>query len=173
MEASFRQDARAPGLTGEAIDDFARTVEEASARLLALTEERSREPLGEGRWSAKQTIGHLIDSASNNHQRFVRAQFKDDLVFDGYAQEEWVRAQGYDEEPWALLVALWRCYNLHLAHVMRRADARSLALPRARHNLHEIGWAEVSREEPATLEHLMLDYVGHLKNHLRQILGGD
>ena len=156
----------------DVLEDFTRTVEGASARLLSLTDEEAAARRGEGAWSAKQTLGHLIDSASNNHQRFVRAQFKDDLVFDGYAQEEWVRAQGYDEEPWALLVDLWRCYNLHLAHVMRRADARSLALPRARHNLHEIGWAQVSREEPATLEHLMLDYIGHLKNHLRQIFAG-
>jgi hypothetical protein len=158
-------------MTEDVIEDFRRTIEEASARLLSITEDEARAPFAEGKWSAKETIGHLIDSASNNHQRFVRAQFKEDLVFDGYAQEEWVRAQKYNEEPWPLLVGLWRHYNLHLAHVMRHAPEHSRAAARAEHNFHEIGFAPVSKDEPSTLGHLMLDYVGHLKNHLRRILG--
>src|SRR4051812_3645052 len=96
------------------LEDFRRTVEESAARLLGITEEKSRAPRIEGKWSPKEIIGHLIDSASNNHQRFVRAQFTDDLVFPGYEQESWVRAQKYSEEPWPLLVVLWRSFNLHL-----------------------------------------------------------
>jgi hypothetical protein len=158
-------------LTIEALEDFRRTIEEASARLLSITEGESRAPLADGKWSAKETIGHLVDSAANNHQRFVRAQFKDDLVFDGYAQDEWIRAQNYNEEPWPLLVGLWRHYNLHLAHVMASAPVETRTAPRARHNFQQIGFAPVSPDEPSTLEHLMLDYIDHLKSHLRQILG--
>ena len=158
-------------LMKDVLEEFVRTVEEASARLLSMTEAESRAPLAEGKWSAKEVVGHLVDSASNNHQRFVRAQFKEDLVFEGYAQEEWVRAQAYQEEPWPLLVNLWKFYNLHLAHVIGRAPAGERLRARREHNLHEIGWAPVSREEPATLEHLMRDYVGHLKSHLGQIFG--
>ena len=157
-------------LTEEVLEEFTRTVEGASARLLALTEEAACAPLAEGKWSAKEVIGHLIDSASNNHQRFVRGQFKDDLVFEGYAQERWVRAQRYNEEPWPLLVGLWRHYNLHLAHVMAGAPESVRTQERARHNFHQIGFAPVSQDEPSTLEHLMLDYIDHLKSHLRQIL---
>ena len=156
-------------LMKDVLEEFVRTVEEASARLLSLTEAESRAPLAEGKWSAKEVIGHLVDSASNNHQRFVRAQLKDDLVFEGYAQDEWVRVQAYREEPWPLLVNLWKFYNLHLAHVCRHAPAAERLRERREHNLHEVGWAEVSPAEPATLEHLMRDYVGHLKHHLRQI----
>ena len=158
-------------LTGEVLDDFRRTIEETSARLLSMTEDESRVPLSEGKWSAKETIGHLIDSAANNHQRFVRAQFKDDLIFEGYAQEDWIRAQNYNEEPWPLLVGLWRHYNLHLAHVMLHAPESARTAARSRHNFQQIGFAPVSAEEPSTLEHLMLDYIDHLKSHLRQILG--
>lgn len=158
-------------MTEEVLDDFRRTVEEASAHLLSMTEDESRVPLKEEKWSAKETIGHLIDSASNNHQRFVRAQFKDDLVFEGYAQEDWIRAQNYQEEPWPLLVGLWRHYNLHLAHVMHSAPESARAALRAEHNFHRIGFAPISADEPSTLEHLMLDYIEHLKSHLRQILG--
>ncbi|HEX8293133.1 MAG TPA: DinB family protein [Pyrinomonadaceae bacterium] len=157
---------------GDVLEEFVRTVEEAAARLLSLTEAEASKPLAEGKWSAKEVVGHLIDSASNNHQRVVRAQLKGDLVFPGYAQDEWVRVQAYREEPWPLLVNLWKFYNLHLAHVCRHAPERERLRARREHNLHEIGWAPVPPEEPSTLEHLMRDYVGHLRNHLRQVLGG-
>jgi hypothetical protein len=77
----------------DVIEDFRRTIEEAAARLLVISEEESRAPRAEGKWSSKEVVGHLIDSASNNHQRFVRAQFTDHLVFPGYEQEAWVRAR--------------------------------------------------------------------------------
>lgn len=152
-------------------EDLRRTVEEAAGRLHALndveSEERGR---GEGAWSAKETLGHLIDSAANNHGRFVRAQFRDDLVFEGYEQEEWVASQNYQRASWPMLVELWRLYNLHLAHVMEHARAEELARPRHPHSLDRIAWQLVDEREPATLEYLMRDYVGHLKHHLAQIL---
>ena len=155
----------------DVVEDFRRTVEESAARMLSMTEDASRSPRAEGKWSAKEIVGHLIDSASNNHQRFVRAQFTDDLVFPGYEQERWVRTQRYDEEPWPLLVALWRSFNLHLAHIMEHSSEAERLKSRERHNLDQIGWIRIGANEPATLEYLMRDYVGHLKNHLRQILG--
>ena len=156
----------------DVLEEFVRTVEEASARMLSMTEAESRVPLADEKWSAKETLGHLIDSASNNHQRLVRAQFKEDLVFQGYEQDAWVRVQAYQDEPWPLLVNLWKFYNLHLAHVCRRAPESERLRARREHNLHEIGWVPVAAEEPATLEYMMRDYVAHLKNHLRQIFGG-
>lgn len=154
----------------EALEDFRRTIEEATTRLLEISEEASRLPRAEGKWSPKEVIGHLIDSASNNHQRFVRAQFQDDLVFQGYDQEAWVSAQKYNEEPWPLLVELWRSFNLHLLHVMRHVPERARTGQRRKHNLHQIAWKTVPEDEPATLEYFMRDYIGHLKNHLGQIL---
>jgi hypothetical protein len=129
----------------------------------------SEERRGEEGWSPKEIVGHLIDSAANNHGRFVRAQFTDDLVFEGYAQEEWVAAQNYRGASWPALVELWRLYNLHLAHVMEHARHEELARPRHPHSLDRIAWQLVDAREPATLEYLMRDYVGHLKHHLAQI----
>jgi hypothetical protein len=68
---------------------------------------------------------------------------------------------------------LWRSFNLHLAHVMGRSPEAMRLAPRDRHNLDEIGWVKIGENDPATLEYLMRDYVGHLKNHLRQILDGE
>jgi hypothetical protein len=157
----------------EVVAHLRRVVEESAPRLLALSAEEAGRPRDGGGWSAAQIVGHLIDSATNNHRRFVLAQFKDDLVFEGYAQEDWVSAQGYDTADWPLLVGLWRNYNLHLAHVMSRAPAESLRRERAAHSLDRIAWQAVPPERPATLEYLMRDYVGHLKSHLRQIFPED
>ena len=66
-------------------------------------------------------MGHLIDSAANNHQRFVRAQEGSDLVLPGYSQDHWVGVQGYQDAPWDDIIALWRAYNRHLARVIERA----------------------------------------------------
>jgi hypothetical protein len=155
------------------VNELREAVERATPLLLSLSDEESGRPLSEGKWSAREIVGHLIDSASNNHQRFVRAQFQDDLVFPRYAQEDWVRVQGYGTAPWPELVTLWQTFNLQLARVMQAAPEELRLKERSTHNLHEIGWQTVPADEPATLDYLMSDYVGHLKNHLRQILGAN
>lgn len=150
--------------------DFRDTVDASAARLLEMSSAQASERPAPGAWSPKEIIGHLIDSASNNHGRFVRAQLQDDLVFDGYEQDEWVRAQGYQERTWADVVLLWQAFNHHIACVMEAASLEVLARPRARHNLDALAWQPVSAGQPATLENFMRDYVGHLKHHLRQAL---
>ncbi len=72
----------------------------ARDRLQAIDETKSARRPAPGKWSPKEIIGHLIDSASNNHQRFVRAQFQDHLIFPGYNQEAWVEAQDYQNSQW-------------------------------------------------------------------------
>ena len=153
------------------LDDFRKTIETETNRLLSISNQDSAIPRVEGKWSPKEIIGHLIDSAANNHQRFVRAQFTDDLVFPGYEQEQWVRIQSYQREDWEQLVRLWKHYNLHLVHMMSSVSEESLRKLRSKHNLHQIAWKPVAESEPVTLEYFMRDYVAHLKHHLRQILG--
>ena len=120
-------------------------------------------------WSAKQVLGHLIDSAANNHQRFVRAQFSDDLVFPGYEQEAWVIVQGYQAAAWGDLLTFWAAYNLNLARIIALIPAEVRLRPRAWHNLDQLAWQPIPRDTPATLEYFMSDYVGHLRHHLGQI----
>jgi hypothetical protein len=90
------------------LEDFKQTIEAATPRLLQLSESQSEGALSPEGWSSKQTIGHLIDSATNNHARFVLAQLKDDLLFAGYEQDGWVRVQQYQKASWPQLVELWR-----------------------------------------------------------------
>ena len=75
------------------LEDFRRTIDTASPQLLKLSEAEAERPRAEEHWSSKQILGHLIDSAANNHARFVLAQIKDDLVFAGYDQNNWVEIQ--------------------------------------------------------------------------------
>jgi hypothetical protein len=94
-------------------------VDAAEPRLRKISELESTKPILRGGWSRKQVIGHLIDSASNNHQRFVRAALQPSLTFPGYDQDGNVRVQAIQEADWKLLVELWAGYNRYLAHVLK------------------------------------------------------
>lgn len=153
------------------LDDFRQTISTASEQLLQLSAEMCQLPRAAGKWSPKEIIGHLIDSASNNHQRFVRAQFSDDLIFAGYEQEGWVRVQNYQGESWPELIQLWKLYNQHILHVMSLVPEETRRKLRYKHNLHQIASDTLSESEPVTLEWFMRDYVDHMKKHLGQIFG--
>ena len=99
--------------------------------LAGFSEAESEQRPSPERWTKKEILGHLIDSASNNHQRFVRGQLNSGQDFPGYEQEQWVRIQGYQAARWSDLIDLWRAYNTHLLHVIgcmteesRRATCR-------------------------------------------------
>lgn len=149
--------------------ELRRAVEEALPALRAISEAESSRPPAPGKWSPREVLGHLIDSASNNHQRFVRARFQEDLVFPEYSQEDWVRSQNYRDAPWADLLELWRLYNLHLARVLDAIPEDVRRRETRRHNFHRIALHGLPEGEPATLEYLMRDYVLHLRHHVAQL----
>ena len=148
---------------------FRETVVSATARLRDIPPEQSRRGMSADNWSPSEILGHLVDSAANNHQRFVRAQFTDDLVFPGYEQERWVSSQKYRDESWPDLIQFWSSYNLHLLHAVSVIPQNILTNPRENHSLDQIAFNLVDRNEPATLEYLIRDYVVHLRHHLEQI----
>lgn len=151
------------------LDDFRETIVSSTARLRKIPEEQSHRQSSPDDWSPIEILGHLIDSAANNHQRFVRAQFTDDLVFSGYEQNQWVSSQKYREESWADVIQLWSAYNLHLAHAASVIPENVLTRPRSPHTLDQIAFNIVDKSQPATLEYLIRDYVDHLQHHLDQI----
>jgi hypothetical protein len=151
------------------LGDFRETILSATTRLRDITPEQSRRGSSEDGWAPIEILGHLVDSAANNHPRFVRAQFTDDLVFSGYEQDQWVSGQKYRDASWPDLIQLWSSYNLHLVHVASVIPADALTRPRAVHTLDEIAFKLVDKNEPATLEYLVRDYVDHLRHHLNQI----
>ena len=161
----------------EAIPHSARrlraALDAAEPRLRAISDTDSALPLAPGKWSPRQIIGHLIDSAGNNHQRFVRAALQDDMVFPPYAQEEWVQLQRYQEGSWSDLLTLWLAFNRHLVQVMAAIPRDVRERVRTTHNLDQIATYAPPSANDATLEYFMLDYVDHLERHMRQILGSE
>lgn len=121
------------------------------------------------KWSPKQIIGHLIDSAFYNHIRFTRATLKDDLIFDGYPQVELVEVQQFQNRPWPELLSFWVEINNHLATVIRCFSDQQLNSPRVAHSLDSIAMKRVPAEQPATLAYLIEDYIEHMEVHLTQL----
>lgn len=146
----------------ELSENLLSVIEAAEPRLREITALESTEPILSGGWSRKQVIAHLIDSASNNHQRFVRAAQQASLDFPGYDQEGNMRLQGPQEADWLLLVSLWVAYNRYLAHVIAHLPGSKLKTP-----------CRIGSGEPVTLEFLATDYLTHLLHHLRQIGAAD
>lgn len=120
-------------------------------RLLALSEADSAQLAG-SRWTRKQVIGHLIDSAANNHQRFIRLQQGELAGFPGYDQDVWVERGAYASASWSDLVNLWYFYNRQLAVVIGQVRADSLASR----------WVD----RDVDLAFLIQDYESHLRHHL-------
>ena len=133
-------------------------IETAESRLRGISASESAKPLLSGGWSRKQVIAHLIDSASNNHQRFVRAVQQTSLDFPGYDQDGNLRVQTPQEADWPLLISLWAAYNRYLAHVIARLPASKLETP-----------CRIGSGKPVTLDFLARDYLTHLVHHLGQI----
>ncbi|HEY5617649.1 MAG TPA: DinB family protein [Vicinamibacterales bacterium] len=139
-------------------DELTRVVNEAAAELRTLGAVAAAAKPRSDSWSIKEIVGHLIDSAANNHQRFVRAQGTGQLSFPGYVQDAWVRSQDHQSRPWLGLVEFWVSYNHHLAHTIRRIPESALNVP-----------CRIGANEPVTLRFLVEDYLVHVRHHLKQI----
>jgi hypothetical protein len=133
-------------------------VEVAEPRLREISEWESIQPILPGGWSRKQVVGHLIDSAANNHQRFVRAALQTSLDFPGYDQTGSVRVQAVQGADWRLLVSQWATYNRYLAHVIGQLPATKLETV-----------CRIGSGDAVTLGFLATDYVTHLVHHLSQL----
>jgi hypothetical protein len=110
-------------------------------------------------WSKKEELGHLIDSAANNHARFVRASLDQEYQGPGYEQDRWVALHAYNEMAWADIVAFWRQYNLFLARLVEHIPQDGMKTP-----------CSIGSGTPVTLQFLIEDYIRHLQHHVDHIL---
>ena len=150
--------------------DLRAAIDEGVALFAGASEERTARRPADGKWSAREVIGHLIDSACNNHRRFIINQDDGDrLLVDPYEQNAWVRRNRYAETPAADLVPMWTAYNRHIARVLE-----AIPDPVLNHNRGPLADYQFSYMDPpptgfATLGYLAEDYVAHLRHHLKQI----
>jgi hypothetical protein len=136
------------------------TADREYAALLSLDDAARAARRPAAGWSPQQELGHLVDSAANNHQRFVRAALQPEYAGPGYAQDDWVRLHAYESLPWAALVDFWYRYNLLLAHVVGRIPGQKSDTPCA-----------VGAGAPVSLHFLIDDYILHMQHHLDHIVG--
>src|ERR1700732_3050836 len=94
-------------------------IDTAEPKLRSISASDSAKPILPGGWSRKQVLGHLIDSACNNHQRFVRALLQEELRWPGYDQTGCVKVQHFQDASWSNLTELWTSFNSLLAHVLK------------------------------------------------------
>ena len=121
-----------------------------------LDEQESMYKSSPEKWSKKELIGHLIDSAQNNIRRMVVAQYeeKPHIVYD---QDTWVQAACYQMYPLKELIQLWELLNKHMVHVLENIPA----------SMHE---REVSTGSTHSIQWIATDYIKHLLHHLHQVL---
>ena len=124
------------------------------------------------KWSKKEILGHLIDSAYNNHQRFIRAEKQNDYNFQGYDQVEWVKRNNYQSQAKKEVLDTWIYVNKHMSFLIQSIPDHVLNRQIVDHNFNKICMTEFSENKPATLSYLIWDYLFHLEHHLSQIIPG-
>jgi hypothetical protein len=113
--------------------------------------------LGVDKWTLKEIIGHLIDSASNNHQRLVRLQIIDELIFPEYSKDnsKWIEIQKYNKLKFSDVILLWKQYNVLIGNIIKEVDESKL----------KNYWKRPDGDK-ITLKDLIVDYVRHIKDHI-------
>jgi hypothetical protein len=142
----------------KSLENLQLIIESVPERLLRLNVEKVSTRPAADKWSPKEELGHLLDSAVNNHQRIIRVQMQDKLAMPGYQQEKWVRANAYQQRAWEELIAVWTALNRHFLFAAR-------AVP-------DYAWkytCTVGESEPMTLQFVFEDYIRHLLHHLQHI----
>lgn len=140
-------------------ESLQQTIDREFKALRGLTDDESSHSLREG-WSRKEELGHLLDSAANNHMRFVMATLEDNYHGMRYDQNAWVRVHGYGHMPWEALTSLWHAYNTLIAELVRRIPEERLPTP-----------CQIGDGAPVTLGFLIEDYVVHMQHHIDAMLG--
>ncbi len=149
-------------MTTALTQSFRTSLNEIRGTLRAVSAELADEPWREGGWTRKQVLGHMLDSAANNRQRFVRAAIDGYYKGPGYAQQAWVDAHGYAEQEWETLIGWWVAEHEILASVVDR-------IPEERLEANCI----VGDDTPVTLRFLIQDYLRHQRVHAKQLAGTD
>jgi DinB superfamily len=122
---------------------------------------------GPGKWSKKEILGHLCDSAANNLSRFIRAQFEEQpFAVVSYEQDEWVRANNYRKMETEDILTYWVTLNRQIVHIVKNISDDKLAVECSLGNA-----AFRDDGKTKTLLWLIEDYLVHMEYHLKQITG--
>jgi hypothetical protein len=133
-------------------------IEHLPSRLRALPPEKVKHKSAPNTWSPKEELGHLLDSAANNHQRIVRTQLEEKPAMPGYDGDAWVELHRYQDRDWESLIGLWAALNRQLLAAAEAANASAWACT-----------CTIGDSAPLTLQFVFDDYVRHLLQHMRHL----
>ena len=142
----------------QALSSLRMLLNDLPNRLKQISDSQAARKSDPSKWSPKEELGHLLDSAVNNHRRIVLTQLEDSPALAGYDGERWVEVQCYAARDWNQLVDLWLALNQQL---LAAAEAVS-----------ESDWSRtctIGDSKPLTLKFVLDDYVDHMVHHLRHI----
>ncbi len=145
-------------------------IDTAAPQLSAITDTDAAVRDTPDKWSKKQILGHLIDSAVNNHRRFNQFLNQEHLVFDGYDQNNEVKINDYQNRHLADIIALWRGMNQQIIQIIKSIPDQRFTQAYAQHNYHRLGMKAITESDPTTIQYLALNYIDHLEHHLAQLL---
>lgn len=158
MGVTYTQETAPEGLEPEELSErLAAVVRSAMPWFASLSDVDACRPEAESKWSAKQVVGHLTDSAVNNLARMVRMQLEPNQHLPDYDGTSWVRVQNYAEREWPEVLGLWFALNEHVIWTIAHVEKRSLA------------HCSVVAGEAITLGFVIEDYIAHMEHHLRAL----
>jgi hypothetical protein len=136
--------------------ELASLIHQYSDRLYGLKEEEVSYKPSPSKWSKKEILGHLIDSAQSNIRRFIVAQYEEQ-PFIKYDQDMWVAVSGYQQHDFKSIVDLWKLINLHVVRILSNLSP-------------EMAQRKCMTNDVHTVEFLAVDYIKHLRYHVHQVL---
>lgn len=139
---------------------ISKVIETWEPKLISLPVDTITQKRNKQNRTIKQILGHLIDSASNNHQRMIRLQYNSDLVFPDYRQDNdlWIALQDFQNEDWNNLIQLWKYFNLHMIQVIKSVDRSKID-----NYWHDFEGTKV------TLQEMIDGYLWHIDLHFNEI----
>ena len=146
------------------------TTKISAEKLFEISDETAEIKKSADKWSRKEILGHLIDSANVNFSRFINAVSRDDLIFPTYAQDDWVELQKYNKRNWIELLDLWKSLNLHIAELIKNIPQEKKSKMTRAHNFDIICFNAIEQNQESSLDYLINEYVAHLNHHIEQII---
>jgi hypothetical protein len=142
----------------QALKELRTLIDEIPRRLSKLPPSQMESKPALSNWSPKEELGHLLDSAANNHQRIVRTQLEDEPRMPGYDGDAWVGLHRYQQRNWPEMIELWRALNQQLLTAAEAAP--------------DDAWSRtctIADSLPLTLKFVFEDYLDHMIHHLTHI----
>ncbi len=147
--------------TNAAMKQLELHIESFPQKIKQLSEEELLSKAAENKWSKKEILGHLIDSAVNNLKRFTDIQFSNQpYTIISYNQTELVIVNDYQNLPLDHLLELWQSLNRQIVFVVKRIPAEKLS--------YSVD-PQYENKEIKTMSWVICDYVAHMEHHFRQV----